>query len=302
MGGNVFNCTSSIKKDWVRPTTQKFKEELSKLFPSATNYIFSMVLLGSAGKKDISGDIDLAMTNYAMNVDVWGLDQSRIEELFYKFKKRARSASDSQIYKRSVITLISEKINNKSELIISSDEQSTNGVLFCNFPQYDESYNKTDLRVQIDINIGRLDWLKFAYYSDEYSRNIKGLHRTQLMLAMFGYKGYVFSHNYGVKRKEDNKIIAITPYEAITLLNDEYHFLINDKILSNYFELQNFIKVNISRDDLYGVYDRYLKALDSTRCDIPEDLQSYWMQNQDRLELKGKFLPEDSNLYILRKL
>lgn len=300
MGGNVFDCTSPIKRIYIKPTVQKFKEELSKLFPSAAKSIFSVVLIGSAGKKDISGDIDLAMSNYAVTDD-WGLDICDIKERFDKFKKRSRSSSDSQLYKRTIISLISEAINDKSELIISSDKQSSNGALFCNFPQFDQCYNKTDLRVQIDINIGNLDWLKFAYYSDEYRGNIKGLHRTQLMLALFGYKDYVFSHNYGVKKKENNEIVAITPYEAKTLLNDEYHFIITDKILSNYFELQNFLKVNLCQDDLYGVYDRYLKALDSTRCDIPEDLQSYWMQNQDRLGLKGKFLPEDSNLYILRK-
>ena len=300
MGGNVFDCTSPIKKIYIRPTVQKFKEELSKLFPFAAKSIFSVVLIGSAGKKDISGDIDLAMSNYAVTDD-WGLNMCDIKERFDKFKKRSRSSSDSQLYKRTIISLISEAINDKSDLIISSDKQSSNGVLFCNFPQFDQCYNKTDLRVQIDINIGNLDWLKFAYYSDEYKHNIKGLHRTQLMLALFGYKGYIFSHNYGVKKKENNEIVAITPYEAKTLLNDEYRFIITDKILSNYFELQNFLKVNLCQADLYGVYDRYLKALDSTKCDIPEDLQSYWMQNQDRLGLKGKFLPEDSNLYILRK-
>jgi hypothetical protein len=42
--------------------------------------------------------------------------------------------------------------------------------------------------------------------------------------------------------------------------------------------------------------DRYLKILDSTRADIPDNLQQYWIDNKDKLGLKGKFLPDTSNL------
>jgi hypothetical protein len=42
--------------------------------------------------------------------------------------------------------------------------------------------------------------------------------------------------------------------------------------------------------------DSYLKILDSTRADIPDNLQQYWIDNQSRLVLKGKFLPDTSNL------
>jgi hypothetical protein len=49
------------------------------------------------------------------------------------------------------------------------------------------------------------------------------------------------------------------------------------------------------------VYDTYLRILDKTRADIPEDLQEYWIQNQDRLALTGKFLPDNSNLAQYKK-
>ena len=39
-----------------------------------------------------------------------------------------------------------------------------------------------------------------------------------------------------------------------------------------------------------------MKILNSTRADIPVDMQDYWIQNKDRLGLTGKFLPDDSNL------
>jgi hypothetical protein len=44
-----------------------------------------------------------------------------------------------------------------------------------------------------------------------------------------------------------------------------------------------------------------LKILDSTRADIPLNLQKYWIENQDRLGLKGKFLPDNSNLTKYKK-
>ena len=169
-------------------------------------------------------------------------------------------------------------------------------MLFCQFPQYDESGKELDLTVQIDINFGKLDWLKFAYYSDSYAGNVKGLHRTQLMLHMFANKGYVFSHNYGVKDKETQEIVANSPEEAVKLLNKLYGLHLTDKILENYHKLQEYLREHLKEDELDKIYDIYLKTLDSTRCDIPEDLQEYWIKNKARLGLKGQFLPDNSRL------
>jgi hypothetical protein len=56
------------------------------------------------------------------------------------------------------------------------------------------------------------------------------------------------------------------------------------------------LKKKLPKDKLNQVLDIYLRILDSTRADIPLDLQEYWITNQSRLGLKGKFLPDDSNL------
>jgi glycosyltransferase involved in cell wall biosynthesis len=58
----------------------------------------------------------------------------------------------------------------------------------------------------------------------------------------------------------------------------------------------NYLEKNISQEKYNQVLDIYLKILDSTRADIPTDLQDYWIKNQDRLGLKGKFLPDNSSL------
>lgn len=301
-GGNVWDNSAPIKKEYIQPTLKKFKEEFTKIFPVASKYFDSVITLGSVGKKDVSGDIDLAIDEAAFtNVNDWKLDPAYLTELFAKFKKRSRSATDSQIMKRAVIVGISEIVNKESKIIETDVKSAGSGTLFCQFPQFDEKGKETDLSVQIDVNVGDLDWLRFAYYSDSYKGNVKGLHRTQLMLSLFTYKGHTFSHNYGVKNKDSQEIAAKNPEDAVKLLNDMYGFNISEKILQNYFDLQEFLKSNLKLEDLHNIWNTYLKILDSTRCDIPEDLQAYWVEHQDELGLTGKFLPNNSNLLALKK-
>ena len=64
----------------------------------------------------------------------------------------------------------------------------------------------------------------------------------------------------------------------------------------------DYLKKNLPEDKLNKILDTYLKILDSTRADIPLDLQDYWIKNQDRLGLKGKFLPDNSNLTKYKKV
>lgn len=302
MGGHVFKNSAPIKREFIKITIDKYIKEFTRIFPTSKRHLDPVVTLGSVGKKDFSGDIDIAIDNKAFdNIEEWGLDKQEITELFAGFKKRARTATDDQLMKRAIIVAIANKIEKESDLIITDVKQSGSGALFCQFPQYNEKGEEMDMLVQIDINVGDIDWLKFAYYSDSYEGNVKGLHRTQLMLSLFAYKGYVFSHNYGVKNKTTQEIVANNPKEAIDLLNELYGFHITEKILQNYFELHKYMELKLKKDDLYAIYDIYLKILDSTRCDIPTDMQLYWVENQDRLCLKGKFLPNNSNLYPLKK-
>lgn len=301
-GGNVWDNSAPIKKEYIKPTLEKFKAEFTRIFPVASKHFGQVITLGSVGKKDMSGDIDLAISENAFkDTEDWGLDAAHLTELFAKFKKRARTATDEQLMKRAVIISIAEIVNEKSKMILTDIKSSGSGTLFCQFPQFDESGNETDLSVQIDVNVGDIDWLRFAYYSDSYKGNVKGLHRTQLMLALFSYKDHTFSHNYGVKNKQSQEIVANNPEQAIELLNKMYGFKITEKILENYFELQKFLQANLKEEDLHAIWNIYLKILDSTRCDVPEDLHAYWVEHQDDLGLTGKFLPNNSNLIALKK-
>ena len=305
-GGNVFGTTAPIKREYIQPTLDKFTKELKRIFPKVT---FSFESLGSVGKKAESGDIDLGFSanNIISNdgtplFDKWGISPQEFQVTYDQIRKRSKTATEAQSKLRAMLQLIATKIENESETIGTDTKASGSGSIYCAFPQYDESGNTVgDKSVQIDINVGNLDWLKFSYYSNTYKDNVKGLHRTQLMLSMFQALGLSFTHATGVKSKETGETIATNPGEAIQALNDGYGIELTPDVVNVYFELMGYIKKNISKDKFNQILDIYLKILDSTRADIPFDLQQYWIKNQDRLGLKGKFLPDDSKLTQYKK-
>ena len=302
-GGNVFGTTSPIAKADIEPTLEVFVDRLSKLFPSKAATFKQFEKLGSVGKKELSGDIDLAydVKNFfpdgiTPDLKGWGLDEAKYKELVAGFTKRAKNASPEKINLRAIIALIEEKIDNAYDDIEVDSKGSGSGALFCSIQQYDANKKPLPKYVQTDINIGNLDWLTFSYYSNTYSGNVKGLHRTQLMLSLFANKNYTFSHGAGVVNKETGEKVANNSQEAINLLNQIYDFNLDRDILNDYFKLEEYIKATLTTEEYNAIIDRYLKILDSTRADIPDNLQDYWIANQSRLGLKGKFLPADSKL------
>jgi uncharacterized protein (UPF0335 family) len=301
-GGNVFDITSSINKENIDSTVEKFVDELSRIFPAKAASFKLFEKLGSAGKKDISGDIDLSYDVKNIFPDGkpdfkgWGVDEGKYNEKVALFTKRSKTASVDKIQLRAMIELIGEKLDEKSSEIEVDTKASGSGSIFCSAPQYGPDGKSLGINVQTDINIGNPEWLRFSYYSNTYAGNVKGLHRTQLMLSLFANKGKSFSHATGVVDKETGEKEASNPTEALMLLNRLYGFDISQDTLNDYFRLEEYLKKHVSPEEYNAIMDRYLKILDSTRADIPDNLQQYWIDNQSRLGLKGKFLPDTSNL------
>jgi len=299
-GGNVFGTTDRIKREDIPPTLDRFVEELGKIFPQKKN-TFKFQTLGSVGQKDESGDIDLGYDGNNLTKDGkadlegWNIDPQEFQETFDRIRKRVRSATEEQSTKRAMLELIAKQVIEAPGPIKADMKAAGNGSLFFEFPQFDPSGNELDKHVQIDINVGDLDWLKFSYYSKGYTGNIKGLHRTQLLVALFKNKDLIFNHNLGVKDKEGN-VLARNPQQVLDLLNKIYGTNISEDIIYDYSELMDYLQANLPESELNSIYDIYLKILDSTRADIPQHLQDYWIKNQERLGLRGKFLPDDSNL------
>jgi hypothetical protein len=301
-GGNVFDITSSINKENIDSTVEKFVDELSRIFPAKASSFKSFEKLGSAGKKDVSGDIDLSydvkniFPDGKPDFQGWGVDEGKYNEKVALFTKRSKTASVDKIQLRAMIELIGEKLDENSSEIEVDTKSSGNGSIFCSAPQYGPDGKPLGINVQTDINIGNPEWLRFSYYSNTYAGNVKGLHRTQLMLSLFANKGKSFSHATGVVDRETGEKEASNPQEALALLNKLYGFDISQDTLNDYFKLEGYLKSNVSPEEYNAIMDRYLKILDSTRADIPDNLQQYWIDNQSRLVLKGKFLPDTSNL------
>ena len=140
MGGNVFGTTSGIKKEYIQSTLNGFIDELCRIFPLRKEYLESYKVLGSAGKKDVSGDIDLALSNdLVKDSKSWGISPTRVLEYYDKFAKRARTATHEQLMKRAFIVSVADVIESESELIGVDTKGSGSGSLFCTFPQLDEN-------------------------------------------------------------------------------------------------------------------------------------------------------------------
>lgn len=224
MGGNIFkNKAISIPKHRIEPTIKAYKEFLGQIFPMKEHSLTFFKPVGSAGKKDVSGDLDLAIDSThivraftSTEIEKWGIDWDDWNSLYTKLHKRSRTATYEMIKMRALLTLISEKLSENLDV----GERVTPGNIFTCFPQYDNDGPTEDF-VQIDWMVGDINWLEWSYYSDN-ERNLKGLHRTQFLVALFSEIGYTFNHFCGIKEKKTKEWTITSPEDALQLLSEHY--------------------------------------------------------------------------------
>ena len=308
-GGNVFaGKTSGIKREYIQPTLNAYFSELKQVFPKKAG-IFNQqnfVALGSVGKKAVSGDIDLGVSATDLldkemsdaAISEWGIDPKAVAADFEALKKRARTSTPEQLRMKAFLRQLTLKINSSAPTLHCDEKKVTDGNIFGLFPQIDEKGRKLETGVQIDWMIGDLNWLKFSYHSAAYpeTSNVKGLHRTQLMLAAFQVAGLSFAHVTGVKDKETGQVIAKDPDQALAVLGKRLGFKITQADAEDYYKLHKLFKSHMRPEDYNSLLNIYFKILDSTRADIPDDLQDEWRRRKDQLGLTGKFLPDTSAL------
>ena len=62
MGGNIFkDYVSPIKREYIRPTLSAYIKHLGYTFPKKAHVFENFEAVGSAGQKEYSGDLDLAI-------------------------------------------------------------------------------------------------------------------------------------------------------------------------------------------------------------------------------------------------
>lgn len=184
-GGKAVGEVSRIPKAKIEPTIKAFKREvLDKLG------VKDFGPIGSVGKKETSGDIDLA-------VDVSkDFDHKEFHERLSNLGYDVSSASPTTISVR--------------------------------FPIYDEEGNKTDEWAQVDLMFGKKDWLEFGYYAPgETESQYSGAHRNILLAAIIRYarelagkegRTWAIDFNRGLSRKTRGKKTTKTGKEKEVIL------------------------------------------------------------------------------------
>ena len=271
-GGNVFKGerVGAIPLEFIEPTLEQYYEELGRLFPQQTAFFQTIEPLGSVGKKAKSGDIDLAIDVSELApsrkiddqmLQSWELDPQTWSDTRARFANRARNATDEELDLRAFLYELAKYIGMNSQLIKTDLKKVTSGGMFSLFPQISDSGEQQEIGIQVDWMLGNKDWLKFAYFSDVPSIDqemLKGLHRTQLIVALLRVKDYSFQHAKGVYRKGTKEKVVTSPQEALDLIEKLYGAPISTEELRNFNSLYGWIETNLSDEDKVQVYRYYL--------------------------------------------
>ena len=312
-GGNVFKGkTHPIKMEDIDPTLERYFAELKQIFPKKAS-IFSeknFIALGSVRKKAASGDIDLGVSALDIldkemsdnSIAQWGIDPKAVAEEAVTLQKRARTSTPAQCRIKAFLKLLTRYINANAPSLHCDEAKVTYGNIFGLFPQFNSKGEDLGIGVQIDWMIGDLKWLKFSYYSAAYPKdsNVKGLHRTQLMLSAFLVANLSFNHTTGIKDRDTGKTISSDPDDALNILGQRLGFKITPAVAEDYYKLHALLKSKMKPEDYSTLLNIYFKILDSTRADIPDDMQDEWRKRKDTLGLTGKFLPDTSALKAIQ--
>ena len=273
MGGNIFkNIATSIPRDRVEPTIEAYTKALGEIFPMKAHSLSFFKPVGSAGKKPVSGDLDLAIdwthivrSFTSSEMGKWGIEWDDWNDLYTKIHKRARTATYQMSKMRALLTLISAKLTEKMNV----NDRVTAGNIFTCFEQHDESGPTGDY-VQVDWMVGDIDWLQWSYYSHG-EISLKGLHRTQFLVALFSEIGYTFNHFSGIKEKKTSEWTITSPEDALELLSEHYGMVTHSQT-QTFAQLHSWL-LRADPASYFRVISRYREILRIQKENIPNVLQ-----------------------------
>jgi hypothetical protein len=170
-GGNIFKlpdgspATQRITRDQVLPTV-KWLEKLTGL--DLTDY-----MLGTTGKKETSGDLDLAVDANKVNKDT----------LINQLLKKGIDAND--IKKTGISVHLKTPIMGDPAL----------------------GY------VQSDLMFGEPTWMKWSMQGGREGSELKGAHRHVILASIANARGMKWSFQNGLVNRETNEVITKDPNE-----------------------------------------------------------------------------------------
>ena len=277
MGGNIFkDKAKSISIENIQPTIDAYKQRLGEIFPMKAHSLTFFEPVGSAGKKTTSGDLDLAIDASHIvrhfteaEIQKWGIDYEKWYEKYRKIHKRARTATYEMCKMRSLLTLISEKLAENG--VDAEIKKTTAGNIFTCFPQYGVDGQPTGDYIQIDWMVGDIDWLRWSYYSHG-EQGLKGLHRTQFIVACFLNLGMTFNHFKGVKLKMETEWHITDPETAIEALACGFGPITLEQT-KTFRDLHSWLLENASKDDYLEVVRRYVGIINLAKAEIPQEIK-----------------------------
>ena len=275
MGGNIFENTSRIPLARVNTTIAAYTQELGRIFPMKAWSLTFLRPVGSTGKTPSSGDIDLAIDRTHLvrsfsksEIKKWGLEYEEWLTAFHKIEKRARTATTEMCKVRALLTLIAKKLCDNG---VQVDLKKVGpGTMFTLFQQHDE-HGPTEQSVQIDWVVGNIDWLEWAYYSHGES-GLKGLHRTQFMIACLSAKNHTFSHAHGIKEKKTSIWTVDTVEDALELFSELYDSMHIEDTFS-FESLHYWLKTSSTEEEYEEVIKIYKGILKISKDIVPKILQ-----------------------------
>jgi len=275
MGGNIFkDLAEPIALENIEPTLKAYKTRLAEIFPMKAISFQFFELVGSGGKKEISGDLDIAIDWTLIvrhftktEIEKWGVDYDKWEKRYTKISKRARTATDRMCKMRALLEEIKEIMFQAG---IKVGGKSTAGNIFTCFPQFDEM-GITNKHVQIDWMVGDAVWLRWAYYSHG-EPNLKGLHRTQLIVAAFSEMNKTFNHFEGVKEKDSSEWTITSPSEAVECLSKLYGPLSIEETYT-FKDLHSWLSKSAPKETYDAVIGRYLGILKLAKAEVPREIR-----------------------------
>lgn len=155
-GGNAMSTPAIVRAN-VMPTISRYVAEVLNSIPHQ-----KFTTLGSTGKKDKNGDIDIGLQTALSLDEIAGI----LKDLGFVDSKTSADAPRRFMVSRGL------------------------GEICTSFPQYDSNDEPTGELVQVDLMVGDLDWLQFMYDAPEQGRSeYKPMVRTALLYGLLRVVG-----------------------------------------------------------------------------------------------------------------